>query len=59
MRPKEDLENDERCGLGIINAREIEAIGVEVIAPKVKSWIGSTRGYIPVKTDVLDPPFAP
>jgi arginase family enzyme len=59
MRPKEGLEKDERCGSGILNAGEIEAIGIEAITPKVKSRIGSNRGYISVKTDMLDPPFAP
>ena len=59
IRPKEDLRNDLRCGFEMIKARDIDRIGVHGVIEKLKKRVGSTKVYISVDIDVLDPAFAP
>lgn len=54
-----DILNDRRCGFAIVHANDIDRIGVEGVVRKIKDRIGSTRVYISVDIDFLDPAVAP
>jgi len=56
---KGDLRNDVRCGFEILTARDIDRIGVNGIISKLKDRVGTSKVYISVDIDVLDPAFAP
>ncbi|KAK3988718.1 Arginase/deacetylase [Cladorrhinum sp. PSN332] len=58
-RPKEDMQNDRRCGFSLITARELDKIGASAIVQKIKDRVGDSKVYISVDIDVLDPAFAP
>jgi agmatinase len=58
-RPVDDLKNDRRCGFEIIKARDIDRIGVQGIIERLKSRVGTSKVYVSVDIDVLDPAFAP
>lgn len=58
-RPKDDIRNDVRCGFEIVKARDIDRIGVNGIVHKLKGRVGTSKVYISVDIDVLDPAFAP
>ncbi|KAK4164411.1 arginase family-domain-containing protein [Cladorrhinum sp. PSN259] len=58
-RPKEDMENDRRCGFSTITARDIDKIGASAIVQKIRDRVGGSNVYVSVDIDVLDPAFAP
>ncbi|KAI9738662.1 MAG: hypothetical protein M1834_008167 [Cirrosporium novae-zelandiae] len=59
MRPRGDIKNDLRCGFHILTARDLDRYGVDGIVSKVKSHIGTSKVYVSVDIDVLDPAYAP
>ncbi|KAF2458957.1 arginase family-domain-containing protein [Lineolata rhizophorae] len=59
MRPTGDVRNDMRCGFDMVKARDIDKIGIEGVARKLKERVGASKVYISVDIDVLDPAFAP
>lgn len=59
VRPKGDLRNDKRCGFDIVRAKDIDRIGVDGIAHRLKERVGNSKVYISVDIDVLDPAYAP
>lgn len=50
-----DLENDARCGLSYIRAREIDEVGIDKIVQRVVERVGDKVVYLSVDIDVLDP----
>ncbi|ODV58474.1 agmatinase [Ascoidea rubescens DSM 1968] len=62
INDEHDLENDRICGFQIINAREIDYIGIHGIIHAIKKTIpfhNKTPVYITFDIDVLDPAYAP
>ena len=59
IRPKEDISNDRRCGFSMVKARDIDRIGMQGIIETLKNTVRSSKVYISVDIDVLDPAFAP
>ena len=59
IRPKDDMRNDLRCGFEIITARDIDHVGVKGVIEKIMGRVGSSKVYLSVDIDVLDPAFAP
>ncbi|KAL4817181.1 hypothetical protein BDW67DRAFT_184248 [Aspergillus spinulosporus] len=59
IRPKGDIRNDIRCGFSIIKARDLDHLGVAGVVEEIKARVGTSRVYISVDIDVLDPAFAP
>lgn len=54
-----DLHNDKACGFKILTARDLDKIGTDGIISKLKERVASSRVYISVDIDVLDPAYAP
>ncbi|KAF2141395.1 uncharacterized protein K452DRAFT_251315 [Aplosporella prunicola CBS 121167] len=55
-----DYENDGYCGFEIVEAREIDTIGIEGIIKKIRARVGTKRPvYLSIDIDTLDPAFAP
>ncbi|KAI4180249.1 MAG: hypothetical protein L6R41_007357 [Letrouitia leprolyta] len=55
-----DYENDGYCGFEIVEAREIDSIGVEGVIRKLRDRVGTERPvYLSIDIDTLDPAFAP
>ncbi|KAH0539073.1 hypothetical protein FGG08_004371 [Glutinoglossum americanum] len=55
-----DYENDGYCGFEIIEARDIDTIGIQGIIDKIKARVGLTKPvYLSIDIDTLDPAFAP
>ncbi|KAL9084968.1 MAG: hypothetical protein Q9165_007834 [Trypethelium subeluteriae] len=55
-----DYENDGYCGFEIVEAREIDTIGMDGIIKKIKHRVGLERPvYLSLDIDTLDPAFAP
>lgn len=51
-----DYENDGYCGFEIIEAREIDTMGMMGIAEKIKKRVGTTKPvYLSLDIDTLDP----
>jgi arginase family enzyme len=51
-----DYENDGYCGFEIVEAREIDTIGVHGIIKKIKERVGTTNPvYLSIDIDTLDP----
>ena len=51
-----DYENDGYCGFEIVEAREIDTIGMEGIIKKIKDRVGTTKPvYLSLDIDTLDP----
>jgi agmatinase len=51
-----DYENDGYCGFEIVEAREIDTIGVNGIIDKIKKRVGTTNPvYLSIDIDTLDP----
>lgn len=51
-----DYENDGYCGFEIVEAREIDTIGMEGIIQKIKARVGTTKPvYLSIDIDTLDP----
>ncbi|MCJ1366271.1 hypothetical protein MMC16_005399 [Acarospora aff. strigata] len=55
-----DYENDGYCGFEIVEAREIDTIGMNGIIRKIRDRVGTTKPvYLSIDIDTLDPAFAP
>ncbi|KAG0647024.1 Agmatine ureohydrolase 1 [Hyphodiscus hymeniophilus] len=55
-----DYENDGYCGFEIVEAREIDTIGMDGIIKKILDRVGTTKPvYLSLDIDTLDPAFAP
>lgn len=51
-----DYENDGYCGFEIVEAREIDTIGMHGIIRKIKERVGTTKPvYLSIDIDTLDP----
>jgi len=51
-----DYENDGYCGFEIVEAREIDTIGMDGIIKKIKERVGTTKPvYLSLDIDTLDP----
>ncbi|KEZ43975.1 D-arginase [Scedosporium apiospermum] len=55
-----DYENDGYCGFEIVEAREIDTIGIGGIIKKIRERVGTTNPvYLSIDIDTIDPAFAP
>ncbi|KAK2069632.1 hypothetical protein P8C59_004190 [Phyllachora maydis] len=55
-----DYENDGYCGFEMVEAREIDTIGMDGIVKKIRDRVGTTNPvYLSLDIDTLDPAFAP
>ncbi|KAI9055144.1 hypothetical protein LZ554_000108 [Drepanopeziza brunnea f. sp. 'monogermtubi'] len=55
-----DYENDGYCGFEIVEAREIDTIGMDGIIEKIHARVGHDKPvYLSIDIDTLDPAFAP
>ncbi|KAG2166467.1 hypothetical protein VTO58DRAFT_111190 [Aureobasidium pullulans] len=55
-----DYENDGYCGFEIVEAREIDTIGMDGIIKKIHDRVGHDNPvYLSIDIDSLDPAFAP
>jgi agmatinase len=55
-----DYDNDGYCGFEIVEAREIDTIGVGGIIKKIRERVGTVNPvYLSIDIDTLDPAFAP
>lgn len=55
-----DYDNDGYCGFQIVEAREIDKIGIDGIVKKIKDRVGTEKPvYLSIDIDTLDPAFAP
>lgn len=51
-----DYENDGYCGFEIVEAREIDTIGIDGIIKKIRDRVGETEPvYLSLDIDTLDP----
>ncbi|KAL9117665.1 MAG: hypothetical protein Q9187_005794, partial [Circinaria calcarea] len=51
-----DYDNDDRCGFEIVEAREIDTIGMAGIVKKIRERVGTTKPvYLSIDIDTLDP----
>ncbi len=51
-----DYENDGYCGFEIVEAREIDTIGMHGIIKKIRERVGTTKPvYLSIDIDTLDP----
>ena len=51
-----DYENDGYCGFEIVEAREIDTIGIDGIIKKIRDRVGTERpAYLSIDIDTLDP----
>lgn len=50
-----DMDNDLRCGFGMIRAREVDISGVEDTIDRIVKAVGDQYLYLSVDVDVLDP----
>jgi agmatinase len=51
-----DYENDGYCGFEIVEAREIDTIGMHGIIRKIRERVGTTKPvYLSIDIDTLDP----
>ncbi|WP_037062796.1 agmatinase [Pseudonocardia acaciae] len=54
-----DLFDDARFGFQVIRAGELDLIGIEETAARIRRRVGDQPVYLSVDIDVLDPAFAP
>ncbi|MCJ1437768.1 hypothetical protein MMC27_007155 [Xylographa pallens] len=55
-----DYDNDGYCGFEIVEAREIDTIGMHGIIKKIRDRVGTKKPvYLSIDIDTLDPAFAP
>ncbi|EPX71672.1 agmatinase [Schizosaccharomyces octosporus yFS286] len=54
-----DYDDDADCGFEIIEAREIDTIGMDAIIKKIRDRVGDGIAYLSIDIDVLDPAYAP
>ncbi|MEU3753028.1 agmatinase [Streptomyces olivoreticuli] len=56
---KQDLEEDEKLGFGIVTSADVMRRGVDEVIDQLRQRIGDRPLYISVDIDVLDPAHAP
>lgn len=56
---KQDLEDDERFGFGIVSSADIYRRGADAVVQQLRQRIGDRPLYISIDIDVLDPAHAP
>ncbi|WP_282860533.1 agmatinase, partial [Pseudoclavibacter helvolus] len=56
---KQDLEDDERFGFGIVSSADIYRRGADAVVQQLRERIGDRPLYISIDIDVLDPAHAP
>lgn len=56
---KQDLDEDERMGFGIVTSADVMRRGVDEVAQQLRERIGDRPLYISIDIDVLDPAHAP
>ncbi|GAA0374358.1 agmatinase [Streptomyces olivoreticuli] len=56
---KQDLEDDEKLGFGIVTSADVMRRGVDEVIDQLRQRIGDRPLYISVDIDVLDPAHAP
>ncbi|MBO0848826.1 MAG: agmatinase, partial [Pseudonocardia sp.] len=54
-----DLFDDARFGFQVIRAGELDVLGIEETAARIRRRVGDAPIYLSVDIDVLDPAFAP
>ncbi|KAI4739945.1 Arginase/deacetylase [Aureobasidium sp. EXF-12298] len=55
-----DYDNDGYCGFEIVEAREVDTIGIDGIIKKIHDRVGHKNPvYLSIDIDTLDPAFAP
>lgn len=59
IRRHKDAEHDKECGFAKLYARDIDRIGIEAMARKIKERVGDSKVYISFDIDTIDPAFAP
>ncbi|WP_291669026.1 agmatinase [Bosea sp. (in: a-proteobacteria)] len=47
------------CGIAIVDAYEVQALGVEAVAERIRGRVGEGAAYLSFDIDALDPAFAP
>ncbi len=47
------------CGIAIVTAGEVDALGAAGVAARIKEQVGSANAYLTFDIDCLDPAFAP
>ncbi|EPY53282.1 agmatinase [Schizosaccharomyces cryophilus OY26] len=55
----QDYEDDVSCGFEVIEAREIDKIGVEGVIKKIRDRVQDNLVYLSIDIDTLDPAYAP
>ena len=55
----QDLDDDARFGFEIIRAEDLDRVGRDEIADRVRRRVGDAPVYLSIDIDVLDPAFAP
>ena len=56
---RQDLEDDERFGFGIVSSADIYRRGADAVVQQLRERIGDRPLYISIDIDVLDPAHAP
>jgi agmatinase len=54
-----DLFDDARFGFQVVRAGDLDVLGIEETAARIRRRVGDTPIYLSVDIDVLDPAFAP
>jgi agmatinase len=55
----QDLADDAGFGFQIVRADDVDRLGVEEVADRVRRRVGDSPVYLSIDIDVLDPAFAP
>ncbi|EUC66483.1 agmatinase [Rhizoctonia solani AG-3 Rhs1AP] len=55
----EDIEHDQGVGFSMITTDDIDELGADGIADKIKKHVGDKPVYLSLDIDVIDPAFAP
>jgi agmatinase len=54
-----DLVDDQELGFAVVPSTEVDAIGANGIAERIRARVGDRPVYVSIDIDVLDPAFAP
>jgi agmatinase len=54
-----DLTDDARFGFQVIRTSDLDLLGIEEVAQRIRERVGDCPVYLSVDIDVLDPAFAP
>jgi agmatinase len=54
-----DYQRDEELGFKVISCDDIQILGIEEVARRIRKRVGKLPVYISIDIDVLDPAFAP